>query len=294
MKEETPAIFEAALVETHSLAGWVPTTFRVIETAQTREAFDAGHIPGSVFWPLSELFTPDFRLRTDPARFGALLSRSGITPDTLAVCSFGGDPVMAGWAAWLFWILTSFGHVKTFVLNGGTPRWRSEGRLTARLEPEPEPTVYPLPPAFSESQRATLAHVRGAVERSLSGGDAAALLDARTTAEFRGEHFFDAPPRPGERAGHIPSARHLPHSALLQKDGTYRPAEELRAFCEQVGLDAGHEMITYCALGIRSALVWFLLRRLLDFPHVRNYDGSWNEWSRAEAGPGEDRPQEAL
>lgn len=99
MNNETPASPGTALIQTNTLAGWDFTRLRVIETAQTRDAFDAGHIPGSVFWPLSELFTPDFRLQTDPAHFAALLSRSGITPETLIVCSDNGSPAMSGWAA---------------------------------------------------------------------------------------------------------------------------------------------------------------------------------------------------
>lgn len=269
-------ISSSSLIETHTLAACLSTGVRVVETGQTRQNFDAGHIEGSVFWPLNELFTPDFRLQSDPRRFGELLSRSGITPDTLVVCSFGGGAEMAGWAPWLLWILTGFGHPKVAVLNGGTAKWRAEGRVTA-LETKIEPTAYPLPAAFDAAVRADLNRVRDA-----SRLQDAALLDARSEREFRGEYFFDAPPQPNQRAGHIPGARHLPHTALLQPDGTYRPLGELQSLCRGMGLQRDRETLTYCAVGIRSALVWFVLKHQLGFPQVRNYDGSWNEWSQTQ------------
>lgn len=123
---------------------------------------------------------------------------------------------------------------------------------------------------------------------------APSLIDVRTLAEFRGEHFFDAPPQPGQTTGHIPGARHLPHTALLRVDGTYRPADELRVLCDQQGLTASREAIPYCAVGIRSALAWFALKHLLGFPHVRSYDGSWNEGSRAKTTGAGNRAEEGL
>lgn len=295
----------SALIETHELSTWNPAEYRVLETGQTRQFFDEGHTAGSVFWPMSELFTPDFRLQTDPARFADLMSRSGISPDTAVVCSHNGERDMAAWAPWLFWILTSFGHSRTFVLNGGTAKWRAECRPLTPLDEKPHATNYPHPAPFDETSRAALAQVRQALERSATFpdatfpdatfpdatfSDATALLDARTGAEFRGEHFFDAPPKPPERAGHIPGAQHLPHSALLAADGTYRSVEELcslvqalvQALVQEFGLNRDRPAITYCAVGIRSSVLWFALKHLLDFPHVRNYDGSWNEWSRTE------------
>ena len=281
-----------ALIDPGTLATWDPAAVCVIQTGMTRDIFEAGHIPGSVFWPLSELFTPDFRLRTDPVKFGELLSRSGIKPDTRVVCSFDGDPDMAGWAAWLFWIVTGFGHSSTFVLDGGAPRWQAEGHLLTSEEMPLPPAADPVLSAFHSDWRATLAQVREAVRSENTEGyaegnsdasleAAATLLDARSEAEFQGQHFFDAPPQPGEQAGHIPGAQHLPHTRLLQADGTFQPPEELRRLCRTLGLDPSRKVITYCAVGIRSAVLWFALTQLLDFSNVRNYDGSWNQWSRS-------------
>jgi thiosulfate/3-mercaptopyruvate sulfurtransferase len=289
-------ILSPALIETDSLATWEMNDFRVVETGMTRQEFDAGHIPGSVFWSLSDLLTPDFRLKTDAAQFGKLLSRSGITPDTFVVCSFGHQST-AGSAAWLLWVVTGFGHNKTLVLNGGTPKWRAEGRPLTDLTCELKQTSYSCPPPFDESQRACLIRVREAVRRNATKvdnqtkPDAVTLLDGRTPEEFNGEHFFNAPPQPGEKAGHIPGARHLPHTSLFQSDGVYEPVGELQALCADFGLQSDHEAITYCTVGMRSAALWFALKHLLNFPHVRNYDGSWKEWSQSGAvsSPNQDR-----
>lgn len=244
------------LIDIDTLAVCEPHRYRVVETGMTREASE--HIPGAVFWPYEALMTPENRLRDDPAYFQTLLSEAGITPETWVVCTFDGPPVAAGWAAWLFWMLTGFGHSKTFILDGGTPQWRAQGRPLTAQQTEPLPTHYPALPAFRESHRATLSRVQSA---------STCLLDARSIAEID--------------AGRIPSARHLPHTALFQADGTYRPAAELSALLAEAGVGKDREIIIYCAVGIRAAVPWFVLKHLLGYPEVRNYDASWNEWSRS-------------
>lgn len=246
------------LISTDMLALCEPHQYRVVETGMTPGAYDAGHLPGAVYWPYEALMTPENRLRDDPAHFQGLLSRAGIAPETWVICSFDGSPAMAGWAAWLFWILTGWGHTNTLVLDGGTPLWRAQGRPLTPQKTAPTPTHYPALPPFRESHRATRDRVRDA---------SACLLDARSEKEF------------GER---IPSAKHLPHTAFFQADGTYRPVQELNALLTEAGAGKGREIITYCAVGIRAAVPWFVLKHLLGYSEVRNYDGSWNEWSQGE------------
>lgn len=88
------------------------------------------------------------------------------------------------------------------------------------------------------------------------------------------------PPEGDERGGHIPGAVHLEHTVTLNEDGTFKSAAELQAIYSSHGITPDKEVIPYCAIGARSASIWFVLKYLLGYPNVRNYDGSWNEWSR--------------
>ncbi len=106
------------------------------------------------------------------------------------------------------------------------------------------------------------------------------LVDVRSLQEYSGEWFFDKPPQGTERAGHIPSAMHVYYELALNEDGTFKPKEELQALYHDKGITADKEAIAYCAVRARSGHTWFVLKYLLGYPHVRNYDGSWNEWSR--------------
>ena len=106
------------------------------------------------------------------------------------------------------------------------------------------------------------------------------LLDVRTSEEYRGEIFMMKPPEGTERGGHIPGAIHIEHTRTLNADGTFRSAQELYDIYSSYGVTPEKEIFPYCAIGGRSSSTWFVLKYLLGYPNVRNYDGSWNEWSR--------------
>ncbi|WP_228054957.1 sulfurtransferase [Gloeocapsopsis crepidinum] len=114
------------------------------------------------------------------------------------------------------------------------------------------------------------------VQASLNWTDCV-LLDVRTSPEYRGEIFMMQPPEGTERGGHIPGAVHLEHTLMLNEDGTFKSVEELHALYTSQGITPDKEVFPYCAIGGRSAYTWFVLKYLLGYPHVRNYDGSWNE-----------------
>jgi thiosulfate/3-mercaptopyruvate sulfurtransferase len=105
-------------------------------------------------------------------------------------------------------------------------------------------------------------------------------LDVRTAQEYDGEIFMMEPPKEKERGGHIPGAVHIEHIQTLNEDGTFKSFEELQALYHSKGITPDKEVFPYCAIGGRSAYTWFVLKYLLGYPKVRNYDGSWNEWSR--------------
>jgi thiosulfate/3-mercaptopyruvate sulfurtransferase len=244
---------------------------RLIDAHINQEAYDAGHIPGAVFWNgFTTILRPNYRVNFDKGMVERLLSQSGIANDTTIVV-YSDHPAIA---PWVLWYMKVFGHHDVRVLNGGRKKWLAEGRpLTTEL-PAPTVTSYTAKDP-DPSLRALQAQVRTAV-----GQRDCVLVDVRTPEEYRGERFMLEPPKESERAGHIPGAVHLYYESALRTDGTFKAADELSALYANKGITADREAITYCAIGIRSAHTWFVLRYLLGYPQVRSYDGSWNEWGR--------------
>jgi thiosulfate/3-mercaptopyruvate sulfurtransferase len=244
---------------------------RIVEVDMSPEPYKDIHIPGAVFWNiLTDLLNPDLSINLDPTAMGNLMSRSGISHDT-TVIAYGSYP---GTGAWIFWLLKLFGHDKIYVLNGGHQKWMAEGRpVTAELSNYP-PTQY-----HAKSPDRSLRVLHEDVKTSLNRCDRV-LLDVRTLPEYRGEVFMMQSPEGTERGGHIPGALHLEHTLTLNEDGTFKSAQELSDLYSSRGIAPDKEIFPYCAIGGRSAYTWFILKYLLGYPNVRNYDGSWNEWSR--------------
>ncbi|WP_293352066.1 MULTISPECIES: sulfurtransferase [unclassified Microcoleus] len=246
-------------------------TVRVVEVDMNPEPYKDAHIPGAVFWNIfADILTPNLGINLDPIAIAKLLSRSGIFPET-TVIACGSNPATG---AWIFWLLKLFGHDKVYVLNGGYQKWVTEGYpLTSELSSF-APTQY-----RAKSPDANLRVLQAEVQASLNRTDCV-LLDVRTPQEYCGEVFMLKPPEGAERGGHIPGAVHLEHTLTLNEDGTFKSAEELYTLYSNQGITADKQVFPYCAIGGRSAYTWFVLKYLLGYPNVRNYDGSWNEWSR--------------
>jgi thiosulfate/3-mercaptopyruvate sulfurtransferase len=245
-------------------------TVRIVEVDMSPDPYQGAHIPGAVFWNvLTDLLSPDLRL-LDATTMAQLLSRSGITADT-TVIAYGSDP---GTGAWIFWLLKLFGHDQVYVLNGGYQKWRAEGRPVAAELSNFAPTQYPIK-ALNSNLRVSQAEVEAALDRT-----DAVLLDVRTLPEYQGKLFMMRPPEGTERAGHIPGAIHLEHILAVNQDGTFKPAAVLHDLYLSKGITTDKEVFPYCAIGGRSGFIWFVLKYLLGYPNVRNYDGSWNEWGR--------------
>jgi thiosulfate/3-mercaptopyruvate sulfurtransferase len=118
------------------------------------------------------------------------------------------------------------------------------------------------------------------------GNPTCTIVDVRTDAEYRGERFWPSGGlEDGGRAGHVPSAVHLPIDGLYDDRGSFRPATELRRLFSSIDLSGDDEVITYCTIGGRASTAWFVLTHLLGRDHVRVYDGSWAEWGRMPATP---------
>lgn len=244
---------------------------RIVEVEMTPDPHKKAHIPGAVFWNIgADLLLPDLRQNLDVNHIKRLLSRSGITNETTLV-AYGSYP---GTGAWIFWLLKLFGHSDVRVLDGGHQKWMAEARPVTTEFSTFAPVEYRAKP-LDANLRVLADEVQTAIRRPNQ-----AILDVRTVQEYRGEYFLMKPPEGTEQAGHIPGAIHLEHTLTLNEDGTFKSVSELQELFISRGITPDKEIFPYCAIGGRSAYTWFVLKYLLGYPNVRNYDGSWNDWSR--------------
>ncbi len=244
---------------------------RVVEVDVDTKAYDEGHVPGAIAWAWNTQLCDTLRrdiLSKD--QFEELMSASGVTPDTMLVI-YGDNN---NWfAAWAFWQAKIYGHRDVRLMNGGRKKWLSEGRDLSKDTPKPLRTNYRAQKP-DLSVRAFLPQVQEASERR-----EAALVDVRSPQEFTGEIL--APPGLPEtcqRGGHIPGARSIPWSKACNDDGTFKSADELQQLYGTEGIDGSRPVIAYCRIGERSSHSWFVLKYLLGYDKVTNYDGSWTEW----------------
>jgi thiosulfate/3-mercaptopyruvate sulfurtransferase len=249
---------------------------RIVESNEDVLLYDTGHIPGAVNvdWH-SDLNDPLVRDYVSPEQFAELASKHGITPDTTVV--FYGDK-NNWWATYAFWVFQLFGHTNAKVMNGGRAKWVAEGRELTREKPSYERSNYPVPTRDDSKIRAFRDQV---LEYQKQGGQ---LVDVRSPGEYRGEllHMADYPQEGAMRGGHIPGAKSVPWARAANEDGTFKSADELRKiYLEEQGLNQDEPVVAYCRIGERSSHTWFVLKYLLGFDDVRNYDGSWTEWGNA-------------
>jgi thiosulfate/3-mercaptopyruvate sulfurtransferase len=255
-------------------------TVRIIESNEDPLLYPSGHIPGAVQidWT-RDLNDPLRRDYLDKAGFEALMARNGIGNDTTVV--FYGDK-NNWWATYAFWVFQLFGHSKAKVMDGGRLKWEKEGRELTRDVPSYPAASYSAPERDDSTIRAyreqVLAHVK-------AGGQ---LVDVRSPGEYSGEllHMPNYPQEGALRGGHIPGAQNIPWARAANEDGTFKTADDLRAIYEgEKGLSGDKEVIAYCRIGERSSHSWFVLKYLLGYPNVRNYDGSWTEWGNSVGVP---------
>lgn len=247
---------------------------RIIESNEDSLLYSSGHIQGAVEvdWTrdLNDQLRRDYLGRIE---FEALMSRIGATPDTTLVVY--GDK-SNWWAAYAYWVFQLFGHHKAKIMDGGRLKWEQENRPLSREVKHYPVTDYTAPDRDDALERifrdGVLAHLR----------EGKKLVDVRSPEEFSGEKLhMDGYPNEGAlRGGHIPGAKSVPWSkAVNLTDGTFKSASELREiYCAQAGLEPNDEIVAYCRIGERSSVTWFVLKELLGYSRVRNYDGSWVEW----------------
>jgi thiosulfate/3-mercaptopyruvate sulfurtransferase len=251
---------------------------RVVEVDVDTKAYDEGHVPGAIAWAWNTQLCDTLRrdiLSKD--QFEELMASSGVTPDTMLVIYGDNNNWFAAWALWQAKI---YGHRDVRLMNGGRKKWLSEGRELSKDIPRPRRTNYRAKEP-DITLRAFLPQVQTAnSERS------AVTVDVRSPQEYTGEIL--APPGLPEtcqRGGHIPGARNIPWGKACNDDGTFKSADELRNLYDAEGVDGSKPVIAYCRIGERSSHTWFVLKYLLGFDKVTNYDGSWTEWGNLVGAP---------
>ena len=244
---------------------------RLVEVDVDTTAYDQGHVPGASGWnwttELCDTLTRDI---IPLKKLEELLGKSGIDNKTTIIL-YGDNN---NWfAAWAFWQLKMYGHEDVRMMDGGRKKWLAEGRQLSTDKPTLAAKTYKAS-GPDQSLRAFLPEVQQA-----SAGKKASLVDVRSPAEFTGEIL--APPGLPEtcqRGGHIPGAKNIPWAKACNDDGTFKSVDELKALYGGVGVNGDKPVIAYCRIGERSSHTWFVLKYLLGFKDVKNYDGSWTEW----------------
>jgi thiosulfate/3-mercaptopyruvate sulfurtransferase len=255
---------------------------RIVEVSEDFLLYEQGHIPGSVKidWH-TNLQREDIRDFIDAAAFEKLVGDFGIGNDTTVV--FYGDK-NNWWAAYAFWFFKYNGHQKAVLMNGGRAKWVAEGKPLQKETPTYPAAKYSVP-YRDASIRAFMPDVlKHLLEVNAGRG---ALVDVRSPDEYSGKltHMADYPQEGALRAGHIPGAISQPWAQTVNPDGTFKSFEDLSAMYGGKGVTGDKDVIAYCRIAERSSHTWFILKYLLGYEKVRNYDGSWTEWGNVVGVP---------
>jgi thiosulfate/3-mercaptopyruvate sulfurtransferase len=237
--------------------------------------YELGHIPGAVLFDWRrDINDPVARDILSGEAMTKLFQHAGIDSDTTVVLY--GD--FNNWfAAFAFWVFTYYGAKHLKILNGGRKKWIAEDRPMSKEVPSLLAGKFHAGTPDTKL-RALLEDVRAALPGVKAGKTG--LVDVRGPKEFSGE--ITAPPEypteHAQRGGHIPGAKNIPWAQAVKEDGTFKSREELETLYGSKGITGDLPVITYCRIGERSSHTWFVLKYLLGYPDVRNYDGSWTEW----------------
>lgn len=284
-----PYVRPEALVTTEWLAAHLADPHvRVVDssykqpgiTPSARQDYDAGHIPGAVFFDIDDVAEPGTSLPhmiPSPERFAAKMAQRGIGNDDRVVVY---DTVGLSSAGRAWWLLRLFGHDNVALLDGGLPKWRAEGRPL-------ETVASAIPPRqFTPRFRPELVRDKAALLADLSA-HREQVVDARSPGRFDGtaEETW-----PGRRRGHIPGSRNLPFDRVTDpRTRQLRSAEELRGLFDAAGVDLGRPVVASCGSGVTACAIAFAAH-LLGHPGAAVYDGSWSEWGLPDGPPIETGP----
>jgi thiosulfate/3-mercaptopyruvate sulfurtransferase len=236
---------------------------------QTRDAkaeYLAGHIPGAIFFDINAIADDSTDLPhmlPGPGQFAQAVGNLGITEnDTIVV--YDGSGFLSAPRVW--WTFKIFGARNVFILDGGLPAWKQEGRPLDTGE------VKRPSRAFNANMDTGAVAMLSDVQMALNDSSAQ-VVDARSAGRFAGTELE---PRPGLRSGHMPGARSVPSTEIIE-NGRLASPEKIAAAFKKAGIDTDQPIITTCGSGVTAVILAMGLDAIgKKLPRV--YDGSWSEW----------------
>ncbi|MGH7367278.1 MAG: 3-mercaptopyruvate sulfurtransferase [Candidatus Rokuibacteriota bacterium] len=233
-----------------------------------RAEFEEAHLPGAVFFDIDAIAdhaNPLPHMLPDAKAFADAVGALGIGGDDRVVV-YGGRGLIASARVW--WTFRVFGHDRVAVLDGGSAKWKKEGRPVESGVPSPAPRRFVA--ALRRDLVADLTRMLAILER----GDAQ-IVDARSRGRFAAT---EPEIRPGVRGGHIPGSKNLPYTELFSPaDDVLRPDGDVRGAFESAGVDLLKPVVATCGSGVSAAVLAFAMHRL-GRRDAGVYDGSWTEW----------------
>ncbi len=253
---------------------------RIIEVSTEPGIYERGHIKNAVkFVWHTDLVDTVNRDIISQANFTAFVQKAGISDDTTVVLYGDKNNWFAAWGAWIFNV---YGQKDVRVLDGGRVKWEKDGRALTTAVPTFKAGNF-VANAADKNLRASLTKDVLPVAKKAK---VAALVDIRSADEFSGKIFAPAGFQElAVRAGHIPGAVNIPWGLNVNADGTFKTVADLKKLYADKGITGTDQIITYCRIGERSSLTWFVLSEILGFQKVKNYDGSWTEYGNSVGAP---------
>ena len=253
---------------------------RIIEVSTEAGLYERGHIKNAfkINW-YTDLVDTVKRDIVPIGKFNSLIAKAGIDKDSTVV--FYGDK--NNWfAAWGAWIFNQYGIEDVRLLDGGRVKWEKDSRAFTTAVPTIKAGTF----RATSVDRTIRANLIGDVLPVAKGiKKNVKLVDIRSADEFSGKIFAPAGFQElAVRAGHIPGAENVPWGLNVNSDGTFKTVAELKKLYADKGIDGTKNIITYCRIGERSSLTWFVLSEILGY-EVKNYDGSWTEYGNSVGAP---------
>ena len=252
---------------------------RIVEVSTEPGIYERGHIKNAakIVWHTDLVDTVN-RDIASAKNFQKLAQKLGINQDTTVVLYGDKNNWFAAWGAWLFNI---YGATDVRILDGGRVKWEKDGRALTTAVPTFKQGNFTTRVADKSLRASLLQDVLPVAKKRVK----ADLIDIRSADEYSGKIFAPAGFQElAVRAGHIPGAINVPWGQNVNADGTFKTVAELKKLYADKGVDGKQNIITYCRIGERSSLTWFVLSEILGY-NVKNYDGSWTKYGNTVGVP---------